>query len=137
MLFHIDLPTLRLREHKALLLGQQDLARFGLFDQLNTAVDGEHFHLLSGCLPGSSNTRTQTKKPPFTYVHIQAYTSSWYSIKFKNQHFFFFPCFWKNLTNHQEDDSFTFNTFVCCVFMKSKINIRFCCFQHCADSDAV
>lgn len=47
LLLHIDLPTLELGEHKALLLAQQDLAHFGLFDQLNTAVDGEHFHLLS------------------------------------------------------------------------------------------
>lgn len=48
LLFQIDLPSLRLREHKALLLGQH----FSLFDQLNAAVEGEHFHLLSAGLPG-------------------------------------------------------------------------------------
>lgn len=111
------------------------LARFGLFDQLNTAVDGEHFHLLSGCLPGSSNTRTQTKKP---HLHMYIYrrlqvAGILSSLRIST---FFFPVsgrIWQTIKRM----TFTFNTFVCCVFMKSKINIRFRCFQHCADSDAL
>lgn len=55
-------------EHKALVMGQQDLAHAGLFDQLNTAVDRERFHLLSARLPGISNIRTQIK------AHLHMYT---------------------------------------------------------------
>lgn len=53
--------------HKASLLGQQGRARFGLFDQLNAAVDGEHFLSLSAGLPGiSNNTRTHASRTAST-----------------------------------------------------------------------
>lgn len=49
-------------------MGQQDLAHFGLFDQLNMAVDREHFHLLSANSPGIWNTHANRNS--FTYVHL-------------------------------------------------------------------
>lgn len=88
LLFHTDLPTLRLTEHKAFLLRQQNRAHFGLFDQLNTAVDGEHFHLLSAGLRGISNTRKQ--KHIYKPGHPQA--AGLLSM---------------NLTDRHKDDSFT------------------------------
>lgn len=66
--FHADLRTLGLMRHKASLLGQQGRARFGLFDQLNAAVDGEHFLSLSAGLPGISNTHTHECKHNCIYT---------------------------------------------------------------------
>lgn len=60
--------------HKASLLGQQGRARFGLFDQLNAAVDGEHFLSLSAGLPGISNTHTRTQAE--LHLHMHTSTSS-------------------------------------------------------------
>lgn len=70
--------THSLREHKALLLEQQDLVHFALFDQLNTTVAGEHFHLLSAGLPGISNTHTYTHKHDHIYIwtYMGIYESS-------------------------------------------------------------
>lgn len=72
--FHADLRTLVLMRHKASLLGQQGRARFGLFDQLNAAVDGEHFLSLSAGLPGISNTHTRIQAE--LHLHMHTSTSS-------------------------------------------------------------
>lgn len=64
--FTLTCPKLRLREHRALLLGLAELAHFGLFDQLNAPVEGEHFLSLSAGLPGISSANINT----FTYTCV-------------------------------------------------------------------
>lgn len=59
-------PTLGLVEHKALLLGKVKHANSRLFDQLNAAVDEEHFHLLCAGRLGISNTSTNVQRQTST-----------------------------------------------------------------------
>lgn len=89
--FHADLRTLGLMRHKASLLGQQGRARFGLFDQLNAAVDGEHFLSLSAGLPGISNTQTHTSRTASTHAHTHMSTSSVLLLFFLSLSFFLVP----------------------------------------------
>lgn len=70
LLFHADLAEPRLREHRALLLWLVRLARFGLFDQLNAAVEEVRFLLLSAALPRISNTCTQTHLHMCMHKHL-------------------------------------------------------------------
>lgn len=86
-----------LREHKAWLLGQQDLVHFALFDQLNTPAAREHFQLLSTGW-NLKHTHTHTSTITFTYGHIWASMKPAAAIyKFKDQppHYIYLM----NLTN--------------------------------------
>lgn len=133
LLFHIDLPVLRLREHKALLLGQQDPAPFGLFDQLNTAVDGEHFHLLSAGLPRILNTCTQANTHLHMYINRHPQVAG-VSLSLKNWLLFIFLS--KNWQTINKTTLSPLNIIRSQRLNENK-NIRRCCFQHCADFQSV
>lgn len=134
--FHADLRTLGLMRHKASLLGQQGRTRFGLFDQLNAAVDGEHFLSLSAGLPGISNTHTHTSRTASTHAH--AHTSSSVLLFFFSFSLFFLVPVSVSLQNldSQEVDVLVFESNKAqnnAAYSWSRVmNIQFCCFQLCS-----